>query len=173
MHSSGALYVLDAEVGTVREYDIEDGQYSGELIADDNVAGTAVAEGGLKVDGDFVFVAPGAGGGTSGENTVAKIDASSSAGGGGEIILSFPSSAGSDDDITDEIFDGYDVALDAHGGVYVSNFVSGGLNVYNGTTGEYLRTILEDVKVMGVAFGPDDILYASVPEDNTIQRFLR
>lgn len=158
VYSSG-LYVLDAGKGAVLEYDSEDGQLIRELTTEGSVG--QGADGGLKVDRGFVLVA-------SGESTVEKIAISGSE--AGNIVLGFPSSASSSND-GDQLAD---VTVDTERDeVYVSNYGEGGVKVYNGTTGEYKRDILGDTMAMGIAFGPNDVLYVSIPEDNTVQRFLR
>lgn len=155
--ASGALYVLDPGDGAVHRFDPSDGQYMGNLTASTGAAG-----GGLEVFGDYLLVAPA----SDTDSTVEVVNVENgSVGtfpGENETAESLPPGAG-----------GYDVAVDANGTVYVSNYVSAGVKLYNGTTGLYMGSIMTDTKVLGIAFGPDDTLFATMPETDSVGRFER
>lgn len=155
---SGSLYVLDPGEGVVHEFESSDGEYVGSLST-----ATGTAGGGLKVAGNYLFVAPA----SDSDSTVLKIDLDS-----GALNMTFP---GEDEGVESlpPAAGGYDVAVDAEGSVYVSNYVDVGVKVYDGTTGAYKGTTLDDTNALGLAFGPDDILFATVPEDDTVRRFER
>lgn len=153
VHASGTLYVLDPGEGMIHEYNTADGQYLGNLTDNSGVAG-----GGIEVVGGRVFVAPA----SETDGTVEELAVAN-----GSVAMTFPGEG------NPAPAGGYDVAVDSNGTVYVSDFVDFGVRVYNGTTGDYVERILSDTKVLGVAFGPDDILYASIPEDDTVRRYSR
>lgn len=150
---SGSLYVVDPGEGVVHEYGSSDGEYVGSLGT-----ATGTAGGGLKAEGNYLYVAPA----SESDSTVLKVDLDS-----GALDMTFPGEGEAPG------AGGYDVAVDANGSVYVSNFVDLGVKVYNGTTGAYKGTTLGDTRALGLAFGPDDILFATVPEDDTVRRFER
>lgn len=150
IHENGAIYVVDSGTG-IRQYKA-DGSANGVLTADTD------AEGGLEVVDDAVFVAPA----SASDGTVQKFDLS------GVLSQAF-SDSGSSLSATPG---GYDVAVAADGSVFVSNFLSDGVEVYDGTTGEYLRTELEDTHALGIAFGPDGLLYATINADDEVRRFM-
>lgn len=149
VHEDGSLYVLDAGVG-ILAYNSSNGVFLG-IFADTE------AEGGLSVSLDAIFVS--AASATSGTVEVFDLDAN--------LAGTFPA-ASSDRDAPPG---GYDVAVDAAGDVYVSNFLEDGVEVYDGATGEYLRQILGDTRALGIAFGPDGLLYAAINGDNEVRRF--
>lgn len=149
VHEDGALYVLDAGVG-ILAYNSSDGVFLG------NFADTE-AEGGLSVSLDTIFVS--AASASSGTVEVFDLDAN--------LAGTFPA-ASSDRDAPPG---GYDVAVDAAGDVYVSNFLEDGVEVYDGATGEYLWQILGDIRALGIAFGPNGLLYAAINGDDEVRRF--
>lgn len=153
VHESGALYVLDPGQGVMHEFDAVEGQYIGTVTTE-----TGIAAGGLQVVGDYLLVCPASE--TNGTMEVISLK-------NGTVVNTF---SGEEEVVTPG---GYDVAVDANGTVYVSNYVDVGVKVYNGTTTEYLGSVIEDTQVMGLAFGPDDILYATVPEVDEVRRFAR
>lgn len=156
--ASGALYVLDPGDGAVHYFATSDGQYIGNLTDSTGAAG-----GGLEVVGDYVLVAPA----SDTDSTVEMIDVEN-----GSVFMTFPG----EDETVESLpppAGGYDVAVDANGTVYVSNYESTGVKMYNGTTGLYMGSIITDMNVLGIAFGPDDILFATIPDTDTVGRFER
>lgn len=149
-HEDGSLYILDVGVG-LQEYNRFDAGYVG-LLTD-----TTSAQGGVEVVGDTIFVSAA----SSSGGTVKKFDLT------GSLLQTFPSSSGTDEAPPG----GYDVAVAEDGTVYVSNYLSDGVEVYDGTTGEHLRQVLEDTRALGIAFGPDGMLYAAINADNEVRRF--
>ncbi|CAN0068103.1 unnamed protein product, partial [Laminaria digitata] len=150
VHEDGALYVLDTAHG-LQEYSTLDGSFVGTL------ADETKSEGGVQVVGDTIFVSAASNSG----GTVHKFDIT------GTLLETFPSSL-SDVDLT---AGGYDVAVAGDGTVYVSNYLSDGVEVYNGKTGEHLMQVLGDTRALGIAFGPDDMLYAAINGEDEVQRF--
>lgn len=153
---SGTLYVLDGGEG-LKEYGLTDGVLISPAAATATDAAASTAEGGVHVVGDAIFVS--AASDSAAQDAVEKFDLT------GSLLQSFGSSGG------DHSSAGYDVTVAADGSVYVSNYVTAGVEVYDGTTGEHLRTILEETKALGIAFGPDGLLYAAVDETDVVQRY--
>lgn len=153
-----SLYVLDPGEGAVHRYHHVDGQYVGTLTTSTGTAG-----GGIKAEDGYLYVSPA----SETDSTVKKMDAEN-----GGVDMEFPGASEPIEQVPPAA-GGYDVAIDANGTVYVSNYVSPGVKTYNGSTGLYMGTILEDTNVLGVAFGPDDVLYVSVPDTDTIARYGR
>lgn len=153
VHDSGALYVLDPGQGVIHEFNGTDGQYMRMLTTS-----IGAAAGGLTVFGDSLYVSPA----SETDGTVEVISVGDSG-----VTMKLP------DQGETVARGGYDVAVDANGTVYVSNYLDVGVRVYNGTTGDYLGDTIEDMNVLGLAFGPDDILYATVPADDSVKRYER
>lgn len=154
VHEDGALYVLDTAHG-LQEYSALDGTFVETLTDQTN------ADGGVQVVADTIFVSAVSNSG----GTVEKFDLT------GKSLATFPSSISTS--TSDEEFTpgGYDVAVAADGTVYVSNYVANGVEVYDGATGDHLGQILGDTHALGIAFGPDDMLYAAINGDDEVRRF--
>lgn len=154
VHEDGALYVLDTAHG-LQEYSALDGTFV-ETLTDQTKA-----EGGVQVVADTIFVSSA----SSSGGTVEKFDLT------GKSLASFPSSASTSTGDEESTAGGYDVAVAADGTVYVSNYLANGVEVYDGATGEHLWQILGDTRALGIAFGPDDMLYATVNGEDEVRRF--
>lgn len=152
VHEEGALYVLDTAHG-LQEYSALDGAFVGTLTDQPK------SEGGVQVVGDTIFVSAASNSG----GMVEKFDLT------GALLDTFPSSSSVDD--VELTAGGYDVAVAADGNVYVSNYLSDGVEVYDGSTGEHLMQVLGDTRALGIAFGPDGMLYAAINGEDEVRRF--